>query len=522
MDVVLFSLMQKADLAAAPFIQNNDQESILSFSKPFLESTLSLVIKAPPDNGDVPIVMIEDLLNQSTYDFGVVHKSRLARQLRLSQLPLYKQLWRRLKEKDGENRILSIKDGLRKVRDGRFALVMESPEATYLASKRPCDLVSLSQYMAVIHYTFVTLKDSPLLEHLNLALLQLQEEGVLQALFHKWWNADECTDWEEDRQLKPDPETTRSPTMSTATTTAAPLKPLLDFDIDKVLGLSTEIYPFVGNETDYDDDDEEEEGDDLRDLERIFLTSPISAFTPRKPASDVIAEPTFSLSADWATENGRHNDVLTTVRIPAVHPDNNDTNSTSSGERSLDEKTPTTNTTVASRITTSSPTSTIFTTTRKSRRKGRKRRPKKRKGRRRSTSPVPTTPSFQNATQTSTARAPRNRSREFNRKIDWFFVTQLPRPEEYDDYDNYNGSNDANLTWITPARRHPVTPSTPEATTVPNVATPTANTRTNATVRSTAPSGSEVSTAVLVVVMIHLVIFGWPPATQGCYENCDR
>ena len=46
--------------------------------------------------------------------------------------------------------------------------------------------------MMVTNYMFALPKGTQLSERISGALLHLQEEGILQMLFHKWWNTEEC------------------------------------------------------------------------------------------------------------------------------------------------------------------------------------------------------------------------------------------------------------------------------------------------------------------------------------------
>ncbi len=90
------------------------------------------------------------------------------------------------------SRLVSLKRGLRKVRSQNYILLLPSTDAAYWTSKIPCDLMSLDQFMMVTNYMFALPRGSHLTDRISAALLQLQEEGILQRLFHKWWNSEEC------------------------------------------------------------------------------------------------------------------------------------------------------------------------------------------------------------------------------------------------------------------------------------------------------------------------------------------
>ena len=90
------------------------------------------------------------------------------------------------------SRLVTLKKGFRKVRSEKYILLMPSTDASYWTSKIPCDLMSLDQFMMVTNYMFALPKGTHLTDKISEALLKLQEEGILQRLFHKWWNSEEC------------------------------------------------------------------------------------------------------------------------------------------------------------------------------------------------------------------------------------------------------------------------------------------------------------------------------------------
>lgn len=146
---------------------------------------------------------MEDLLNQTSYQIGVIKGSRAEKILGRSKLSLYQQIWERISlttrhrhsggKRTSPNIIPTVALGVARVREGDFALIMESTQANYISSKRPCDLISLDQFLSITNFGFALKKGNTLSEDLDTAFLHLQEDGVLQTLFHKWFfNNEEC------------------------------------------------------------------------------------------------------------------------------------------------------------------------------------------------------------------------------------------------------------------------------------------------------------------------------------------
>jgi len=90
-------------------------------------------------------------------------------------------------------------EGLEKVRGGDFAFIIETPKAEYFTSKEPCDLMSVDEDFGPSRgYGVATAKGSPFSAHVNLAILQLKENGELEELVEKYWNDNTCGDDDED------------------------------------------------------------------------------------------------------------------------------------------------------------------------------------------------------------------------------------------------------------------------------------------------------------------------------------
>ncbi|ELU15633.1 hypothetical protein CAPTEDRAFT_167463, partial [Capitella teleta] len=188
----------KADVAAAAFRVEKKQERLLSYSKPFMHSTLSILMASPSSGAgeDWPVFFMEDLLNHTDLSLGVIKSSRAEKLLRKSKMPLYRKIWRKIRGSGGrrraENIVRRMSDAVAKVRNGDYALILESTEAAYQSLQPPCDLMALDQFMSITNYAFALPKDSPLVDGIDRGMLQLQEDGVLQRLFHTWWNSGEC------------------------------------------------------------------------------------------------------------------------------------------------------------------------------------------------------------------------------------------------------------------------------------------------------------------------------------------
>jgi len=81
--------------------------------------------------------------------------------------------------------VASNAEGIERVRRGNYAFIADASTAKYLASRRPCDLVSVGEQFGVRSYGFAVPKSMPpsQLRALNTALLEMHEQGDIEVRF---------------------------------------------------------------------------------------------------------------------------------------------------------------------------------------------------------------------------------------------------------------------------------------------------------------------------------------------------
>ena len=92
-----------------------------------------------------------------------------------------------------DNTLLATnKEGIEKVISsaGKFAFFLESAGAEY-ATAQNCGLTTVGGNINTRNYGVVTQKDSAYRKVLNIALLELMDEGVIQKMKQKWWRSSE-------------------------------------------------------------------------------------------------------------------------------------------------------------------------------------------------------------------------------------------------------------------------------------------------------------------------------------------
>jgi len=102
--------------------------------------------------------------------------------------------------------VSTYEEGTNKVLGGNYAFLMESTMIDY-AVQRDCNLTQISGLLDSKGYGIATPKGSVWRDKLSLAVLELQEKGVIQMLYDKWWKnaADICIKDEKVKEFKPKP-----------------------------------------------------------------------------------------------------------------------------------------------------------------------------------------------------------------------------------------------------------------------------------------------------------------------------
>ncbi|XP_063826529.1 glutamate receptor ionotropic, kainate 2-like [Ostrinia nubilalis] len=100
-----------------------------------------------------------------------------------SQNPLYQKMFQQMRsQKMPEKNDI----GIQKVVEGNYAFLMESTSIEYTI-ERNCETTKIGDLLDSKGYGIAMKKNSAYRNSMNLALLNLQEAGVLREMKHKWW-----------------------------------------------------------------------------------------------------------------------------------------------------------------------------------------------------------------------------------------------------------------------------------------------------------------------------------------------
>ena len=169
------------------------REEVVDFTTPFMEAGIAVILKRPPNkNQPLPISHPRELANQTEIRYGLIPGTLTHRFFQTTNDTLYKAMLRTMLLSSEQNSSVfewTSTAGVQRVRDarGKYAFMIESTFAEFLANQRPCDLIMLDELVNPTPYAFAVQKGSRLRNRLNRAIGTLLENGTIDRLRQKWW-----------------------------------------------------------------------------------------------------------------------------------------------------------------------------------------------------------------------------------------------------------------------------------------------------------------------------------------------
>ncbi|XP_034937984.1 glutamate receptor ionotropic, kainate 2 [Chelonus insularis] len=150
-----------------------------------------------------PIENAADLAEQTEIAYGTLEGGSTMTFFRDSKIGIYQKMWRFMEAKKSSVFVPSYEEGIKRVLEGNYAFLMESTMLDY-AVQRDCNLTQIGGLLDSKGYGIATPKGSPWRDKISLAILELQEKGVIQILYDKWWKntGDVCNRDEKSKENK--------------------------------------------------------------------------------------------------------------------------------------------------------------------------------------------------------------------------------------------------------------------------------------------------------------------------------
>uniref|UniRef100_A0A8C5CNT9 Glutamate receptor n=1 Tax=Gadus morhua TaxID=8049 RepID=A0A8C5CNT9_GADMO len=136
-----------------------------------------------------PIESAEDLAKQTEIAYGTLDSGSTKEFFRRSKIGVYEKMWSYMKSAEPSVFAKTTPDGVARVRKskGKFAFLLESTMNEYIEQRKPCDTMKVGGNLDSKGYGVATPKGSALRNAVNLAVLKLNEQGLLDKLKNKWW-----------------------------------------------------------------------------------------------------------------------------------------------------------------------------------------------------------------------------------------------------------------------------------------------------------------------------------------------
>ncbi|XP_074643234.1 glutamate receptor 2-like [Tubulanus polymorphus] len=162
---------------------------ISNFAGQIMSPSKEATVKLPFEN-HVQLAM------QTKVHYGTVANGATEQFFRNSKIPIYEKMWDFMTTVEPSVFVKLVDEGIERVRasDGQYAFIMESGMANYQVNQKPCDLTTIGYPLAIRSYAFAVQRNSPYLEKINDALLQLRENGELVQLQKKWFKGECATE----------------------------------------------------------------------------------------------------------------------------------------------------------------------------------------------------------------------------------------------------------------------------------------------------------------------------------------
>ncbi|XP_069487432.1 glutamate receptor 2 isoform X3 [Ambystoma mexicanum] len=153
-----------------------------------------------------PIESAEDLSKQTEIAYGTLDSGSTKEFFKRSKIAVFDKMWTYMRGAEPSVFVKTTAEGVARVRKskGKYAYLLESTMNEYIEQRKPCDTMKVGGNLDSKGYGIATPKQSSLRNTVNLAVLKLNEQGLLDKLKNKWWyDKGECGSGGGDSKVSP-------------------------------------------------------------------------------------------------------------------------------------------------------------------------------------------------------------------------------------------------------------------------------------------------------------------------------
>ncbi|CAF0795005.1 unnamed protein product [Adineta steineri] len=149
-----------------------------------------------------PIESAEDLAKQTKIKYGLVQSGSTEQFFRESSIPTYQTMWKHM-QNNPDVFVKKTHDGIERVKAESYAFLMESTSIEYTV-QRECNLTQIGGLLDNKGYGIGLPEGSPYRERFSEIILDLQEKGIIQKSYNKWWKGKgTCSSEKKDSKANP-------------------------------------------------------------------------------------------------------------------------------------------------------------------------------------------------------------------------------------------------------------------------------------------------------------------------------
>ncbi|XP_041356659.1 glutamate receptor ionotropic, kainate 1-like [Gigantopelta aegis] len=150
---------------------------------------------------NVGIHSAADLAYQDYYDYGTVDDSQIEYFFNYTKMTHYAKMWAHMSTLRPQSMVRRVENGFERVRLGKYAFIWDSPTIRHEISA-DCDLMEIGHPFDLKGYGIATRKNAPFGEKISLAILKLNDNGIIYRLEGKWWRRQNCPDQRSSADTK--------------------------------------------------------------------------------------------------------------------------------------------------------------------------------------------------------------------------------------------------------------------------------------------------------------------------------
>ncbi|XP_032238520.2 glutamate receptor 3 isoform X2 [Nematostella vectensis] len=153
--------------------------------------TANLAAFFTAQNSKSIINSLEDLVAQDVFKYGVQQGGSLFSFFEKSKVRIYKKMFGKMSTLN--TFVKGTDEGVNRSRTTPFAYLTDQPSLDYYNQRKPCNTMLVKNLLDAKSYALGLQRNSEWTDGISVAILQLREEGEVERIRYKWWDAmSEC------------------------------------------------------------------------------------------------------------------------------------------------------------------------------------------------------------------------------------------------------------------------------------------------------------------------------------------